>query len=319
MLSIFNFRAFGPQRDSMRICSLLPAATEILFAIGAGPEVAGVTHECDYPPEASARPALIRPRIDVNSPPAEIDRQVRECVEQGRSVYIVDAERLREIDPDLIVTQDLCHVCAASPDDLSAALARFDRHPRIVSLAPQRLADVWKSIRTLGAVTGCGAASDALVERLEARIRAVRTSMQSASPVRALCLEWLDPPFVAGHWAPEMVEFAGGIPLLARPGIPSVALEWREVLDSRPDAIVLMPCGYNLERTLAEYSQARLPAEWRELPAVRAGRVAAVDASYFSRPGPRLADGVEILARIFHPDLAAVPFPAGSCAWPERG
>lgn len=303
----------------MRICSLLPAATEILFAIGAGSEVAGVTHECDYPPEAATRPALIRPRIDVNSPPGEIDRQVRECVEQGCGVYVVDAERLREIDPDLIVTQDLCHVCAASPDDLSAALAQVDSNPRVVSLAPERLAGVWKSIRTLGDLTGRRAVAEALVERLETRIRAVQTGMQSASPVRALCLEWLDPPFVAGHWVPEMVELAGGIPVLARAGVPSVALEWREVLDSRPDVIVLMPCGYRLERTLAEYSDVRLPDEWRQLPAVQAGRVTAVDAAYFSRPGPRLVEGVEILARIFHPDLAPVPFPPGSCALPERG
>lgn len=302
----------------MRICSLLPAATEILFAIGAGSLVVGVTHECDYPPEAAARPALIHPRIEVNGPPDEIDRQVRECVEQGLSVYTVDGERLQEINPDLIVTQDLCHVCAASPDDLSAALARFEHSPRVVSLSPERLVDVWNSIPALGGIAGYRTEADALVERLKGQIRAVEASVQDAPRLRALCLEWLDPPFVAGHWVPEMVGLAGGIPLLARAGIPSVALDWSEVLNCRPDVIVLMPCGYSLERTLAEYSRVRLPPEWWELHAVRAGRITAVDAAYFSRPGPRLAEGVEILAHIFHPDLAAVSIPPKSCASPER-
>ena len=302
----------------MRICSLLPAATEILFAIGAGSDVVGVTHECDYPPEAASRPALIRPRIDVQVEPGEIDRQVRECVEEGKSVYIVDAERLQQANHDLIITQDLCHVCAASPDDLASVLARWDAHPKLLSLAPERLADVWGNIRLLGDVTGSRASAESLAEQLESRVRAVGTRTQFASRVRVLCLEWLDPPFIAGHWVPEMVELAGGIPLLARAGVPSVALDWREVLNSAPDVIVLMPCGYGLERTLAEYASAPLPAGWWELPAVRNGRVTVVDAAYFSRPGPRLAEGTEILARIFHPNIATAPFPPGSCAAPRR-
>ncbi|HVB98526.1 MAG TPA: cobalamin-binding protein [Candidatus Dormibacteraeota bacterium] len=303
----------------MRICSLLPAATEILFAIGAGADVAGVTHECDYPPEAAARPPLIRPRIDVHAAPGEIDRQVRQCVESGQSVYVVDADRLRQIDPDLVVTQDLCHVCCASPDDLSAALSRFDAPPRVISLSPQRLSDVWQDIRTLGDATGRRASADALVEALENRIRVVQTEVRAAAPVRTLCLEWLDPPFVGGHWVPEMVESAGGIAVLAQAGVPSVALEWAEVLDSRPDEIILMPCGYDLDKTLAEYSQSRMPPGWWRLPAVIAGRVTAVNAnSYFSRPGPRLAGGVEILARILHPDVATTPVPSGSWATVRR-
>jgi iron complex transport system substrate-binding protein len=303
----------------MRICSLLPSSTEILFAIGAGADVVGVTHECDYPPEAAARPVLIRPRIDARAPAGEIDRQVRECTEQGRSVYIVDAERLRGIDPDLIVTQDLCHVCAASPDDLAAALASFNKQPRLVSLAPERLADVWRDILTLGDATGRRREADALAARLQARTRAVEEKMRTVPPVRVLCLEWLYPPFVAGHWVPEMVELAGGTAVLARAGVPSVARQWRDVLESRPDVIVLMPCGYGVERALAEYAQTSLPSEWWELRAVRNGRVVAVDAnSYFSRSGPRLADGVEILAHILHPDLADAPIPPGSLAPAER-
>ncbi|HEV2385828.1 MAG TPA: cobalamin-binding protein [Candidatus Acidoferrales bacterium] len=300
----------------MRVCSLLPAATEILFALGAGDSVFGVTHECDYPPEAATRPALIRPRIDVAASPAEIDRQVRERVERGESVYAVDASLLATIQPDLVVTQDLCHVCAASPDDLPAALARLAKPPQVVSLAPQRLADVWNDIRRLGALVGRAAEAEALAARLEARPGAVEAAGRAAPRPRVLALEWLDPPFVGGHWVPEMIELAGGVPLLASAGVPSVALDWAAVLATEPDVIVLMPCGYNLQRTLCEYSRSALPGGWRHLSAVRAGRVAAVDAnSYFSRSGPRLADGVEILARILHPDLASAAIPPGSLEW----
>lgn len=303
----------------MRICSLLPAATEILFALGLGDEVVGVTHECDFPAETAGRPVLIRPRIDVHAPAREIDRQVRACVEHGESVYVVDAERLRELAPDLIVTQELCQVCAASPDDLASALARLEKQPRMVMLSPRRLAEVWRDIRMLGQVTGRAAVAEDLASRLEDRVRAVETRMRQTPRPRVLCLEWLDPPFSVGHWVPEMIELAGGLPLLATAEEPSVALDWKTILDSRPEVVVLMPCGYSLEKTLAEYAQAKLPEGWWDLPAVSGGRVSAVDAnSYFSRSGPRLAAGLEILAHIFHPDLAVDPIPPGALAPAER-
>lgn len=303
----------------MRICSLLPAATEILFAIGAGSHVVGVTHECDYPPEAAARPALIHPRIDVHAAAGEIDRQVRECVERGESVYVVDGERLRNLNPDLIVTQELCHVCAASPDDLAAALARFDAPPRLLALTPKRLADVWQNVRALGDATGSLAAADQLIAQLQSRLGAIGSRMQAAAPVRVLCLEWLDPPYVAGHWVPEMVELAGGIAVLGKAGVPSVALEWEEVLSTRPDVVILMPCGYGLQKALDEYSHASMPRKWWELEAVRQGRVWAADAnSFFARPGPRLVEGVEILAHVMHPELAVAPIPPGSLALARR-
>ncbi|MDE3136606.1 MAG: cobalamin-binding protein [Acidobacteriota bacterium] len=305
--------------DSMRICSLLPAATEILFALGLGDDVAGVTHECDFPAEVAGRAVLVRPRIDPRAPAGEIDRQVRACVERGESVYAIDGERLRALAPDLIVTQELCQVCAASPDDLAAVLGRMEKQPRVVMLAPSRLADVWHDIRMIGEATGRAAVAEDVASRLEDRVRAVETRMRQLPRPRVLCLEWLDPPFSAGHWVPEMVEVAGGIPLLANLGEPSVALDWKAIIESRPEAIVLMPCGYNLERTLAEYAQAKLPEGWWELPAVRGRRVSAVDAnSYFSRSGPRLAAGVEILARILHPDVAIDPIPPGAVAPAER-
>jgi iron complex transport system substrate-binding protein len=303
----------------MRICSLLPAATEILFALGLGNEVVAVTHECDYPAEARNRPVVIRSRIDTTASAGEIDRQVRACIERGESVYAIDAERFRALAPDLVITQELCQVCAASPDDLAAVLARLPSPPQVVILSPSRLADVWHDIRRLGEVTGRAAAAEDLAATLESRVRAVQARMSGAPRPRVLCLEWLDPPYAGGHWIPEMVELAGGEPLLSRAGEPAVPLQWEQVLASRPEVIVLMPCGYNLERTLAEYRQASLPAGWWDLPAVRNGRVSAVDGnSYFSRSGPRLAAGVEILAHVLHPDLAIDPIPPGALAPAER-
>jgi iron complex transport system substrate-binding protein len=303
----------------MRICSLVSGATEILFALGVGDQVVGVTGECDYPAVAKARPAVVHPRIDPGVSSAGIDRQVRERAARGESSYAVDAEMLRALEPDLIVTQDTCHVCAASPPDLTAALGRLRRRPRVVSLAPKRLADLWSDIRTLGQATGRRAAAETLSKRLKARLDRVEAAMRDAPHPRVLCLEWLDPLFVAGHWVPEMVELAGGQAVLGRAGKPSPQIEWPGVFQSAPEAVVLMPCGYNLDRTLAEYIHMALPKQWWELEAVRDGRVSAVNGkNFFSRSGPRLIDGIEILGHILHPDRATWLIPPGSVAPAER-
>jgi iron complex transport system substrate-binding protein len=213
----------------------------------------------------------------------------------------------------------LCQVCAASPDDLAGVLEQLPEPPRMVIFSPRRLGEVWRDIRMLGDVTGRRVAADELVASLELRVREVESRMKDLPRPRVLCLEWLDPPYAGGHWVPEMVELAGGEPLLSRPGEPAVALEWETVLESRPDAIVLMPCGYDLERTLAEYRRVNLPDGWWELPAVRNRRVSGVDSNnYFSRSGPRLAAGVEILAHALHPDVATDPIPPGALAPAER-
>jgi len=291
----------------MRICSLLPSATEMLYALGLGDCVVGVTHECDFPPEAARKPSLIRARVDPKGAPAEIDRLVSEIIARGESIYSVDADLLSSLAPDLILTQDLCHVCAASPDDLAAALTRLPKCPQVLSLTAHSLAEVWNDIRRVGEVTDRRKEAQALADSLERRVAAIEAAAQRAkSGPRVLCLEWLDPYYVGGHWVPEMAAKAGGQNVLGRAGEPSYRVTSEEIIASRPDVIVVMPCGYNLDRTSTELGDMKIPESWSDLPAVRDHLIFAVDAnSYFSRPGPRLAEGVEILARIFHPDLFA--------------
>jgi iron complex transport system substrate-binding protein len=300
-----NFRsAYASSDGSMRIVSLLPSATEILYALGLGDAVVGVTHECDYPPAAAKKPPLIRPRVDPHAAPAEIDRQVRELVDRGESIYAVDAELLASLAPDLIVTQDLCHVCAASPDDLATALTRLQKQPRVLSLTPHSLDDVWQDVIRAGEATGTTLAAETLVAELKTTVRGVESAVKTvAYRPRVLCLEWLDPYYVGGHWVPEMVAKAGGEDVLGRAGEPSFRVSVDDIAESRAEMILVMQCGYGAARNAAEFRKTSLPQSWNKLPALREGRVFAVDAnSYFSRPGPRLADGLQLLAHLFHPD-----------------
>jgi iron complex transport system substrate-binding protein len=297
----------------MRICSLLPSATEIVYALGLGEQLAGVTHECDFPPEARAKPVLIRPRTQPAASAAEIDRQVKEIVARGESLYVVDDEVLRSLAPDLILTQDLCHVCAASPQDLAAALSRMDCPPQVLTLSPRSLAEVWGDIRSVGKAAGREEQAAALVRSLEDRLAAVQRAVAGLARPRVLCLEWLDPPYVAGHWVPEMVAAAGGVDAIGRCGVPSFQIDWEQALAAQPDVVLVMPCGYALDAVLQEYRNMKMPPGWSELPAVRSGRVFAADSSsYFSRPGPRLACGVEILAEILHPSRVHCSLPTDS-------
>ena len=285
----------------MKICSLLPSATEILFALGLGDEVAGVSHECDFPPEAKSKPVLIKSRISHTESAAAIDRQVREFLERGESLYSVDFELLRAIEPDIVVTQDLCHVCAATPDDLGAALAHLERQPHVVTLNPHSLADVCADIRAVGKATGRVERAKSVVADFERDIANIERSAAGLDRPRVLCLEWLDPPYVAGHWVPEMVERAGGLDVLGQAGKPSYRVDWEAVLAAQPEVIVIIPCGYSLAAAEAEFRNLQLPQGWNDLPAVSNGRVFVVEASgYFSRPGQRLAAGMEILAGAIH-------------------
>ncbi len=301
---------------AMRICSLLPSATEILFALGVGDSVSGVTFECDYPHAARTKQVIVRTRLKHSEDSSEIDRQVNDFVLRGESLYEVDIEAFQAIQPDLIITQDLCHVCAASPGDLASALAALERKPEILSLSPQSLADVWKDILAIGTAVGRVSQARELVDQLEGRVAAVAQAVShSSTRPRVACLEWLEPPFVAGHWVPEMVASAGGVDALGEKGKPSARTKWEDVLKANPEIIVIMPCGYNLGQAVEEFNVLSLPAGWESLPAVRHGNVFAVDASgYFSRPGPRLAGGVEILAGILHPETAPAAPPPPSFA-----
>src|SRR5271154_1942297 len=254
----------------MRIVSLLPSATEILYALGVGDQVVGVTHECDFPPDAARKPALIRPRVDPSAAPAEIDRQASELVARGERIYAVDADLLASLAPDLIVTQDLCHVCAASPDDLATALTRFSSPPRVLTLTPHSLDDVWQDIVRVGDATNTSLRAEAFADELKAKVQAAThgtaPTTQAVVRPRVICLEWLDPFYVAGHWVPEMVAKAGGEDALGRPGEISVRVTSEEIARSRADVMIVMPCGYNVSRIVAEFRVEQLPEEWNHLP-----------------------------------------------------
>lgn len=285
--------------QSMKICSLLPSATEILFALGLGEDVAGVSHECDFPPEARSKPVLIRSRISHTESAAAIDRQVREFLERGESLYSVDFEVLAAIEPDLIVTQELCPVCAVSYDDVRAVAQTIATQPKVVALDPHTLGESFGDVRTIAQLTDSRDAALELIARQRARVDAVRVAVRGAERAPVAAIEWLDPVFVAGHWTPQIIDLAGGIDVLGFPGEPSEQTTWETVAAAGPRIVVCMPCGYDADRSLAE-AFAHLDA----LRGLGAQRVVAVDAAaYFSRPGPRLVDGLELMAHILHPDL----------------
>ena len=293
----------------MRIVSLLPSATEILFALGFDQEIVGVSHECDFPPRARSKRIVIHSRIPPNTPPAEIDRLVRDFVSRGESLYAVDAAVLEELAPDLIVTQDLCHVCAASPDDLATALSRFRQCPEVLCLNPQDLGDVWRDILWVGDATGRSDAAETLIQRIGARLGHIEKMVAGTSErPRIAFLEWLQPFYVGGHWVPEMIRLAGGVDALGTPRTPSFRVTLQNIVDAAPDVLVVAPCGYDAEQARNEYRGMSFPEQWNAIPAVRDNRVFALAAnSYFSRPGPRLVTGIEILAKVLHPALEIRP------------
>ena len=293
----------------MLIVSLLPSATEILFALGFDQEIVGVSHECDFPPQAGNKRVVIQSRIPKDAAPLEIDRLVREYVSRGESLYAVDAQALEELAPDLIITQDLCHVCAASPDDLGAALARFAERPEVLCLNPQDLGDVWRDILWVGEQTRRGRAAEALLERIGERLGSLeRIIADRAERPRVAFLEWLQPFYVGGHWVPEMIELAGGRDGLGRIHTPSFRVTLDDIVAAAPEIILISPCGYGARQARDEYLSMAHPHEWNAIPAVQSGRVYALEAnSYFSRPGPRLITGIEALAKVFHPSMKVGP------------
>ena len=287
----------------MRIASLVPSATEMLFALGLGDAVVGVTHECDYPPQAAALPHLTRTVIPPGLSTAEIDRAVRERTERGEALYELDALRLHPLAPDLIVTQAVCEVCAAAVDDVRAVAAELPSPPRVLSLDPSTLGEVLAGMRELAEVAGAAEAGEHFAAEAADRLDAVAAAVADAPRPRIAALEWLDPVFVGGHWVPQMIELAGGEDVLGLAGERSRTAEPEEVAATRPEIAVVMPCGYDAARAAEE---ARAHAEL--LRGLGAERVVAVDATaYFSRPGPRLVDGVELLGHVLHRDRLHAP------------
>ena len=279
----------------MRIASLVPSATETLFALGLGDDVVGVTHECDYPPAARELPHLTRSVIAERLSAGEIDAAVRERTQRGEALYELDASLLHDLDPDLIVTQALCAVCAVSVDDVRAVAEELESQPQVVSLDPTTLGEVLADVRRLGELTGADDDAEALLEESADRLDAVQARIANARRPRVAALEWLDPVFVGGHWVPQMIELAGGDDVLGLPGERSRASSWDEVAAADPEVVVVMPCGYDEAGARSE------AGAQRERLAALGAQVHCVDAAaYFSRPGPRLIDGVELLAERLH-------------------
>jgi len=305
--------------SARRIVSLLPSATEILFAIGASDRVAGVTHECDFPPDARARVALTTSLLPGDAATSgAIDRHVRASVHAGSSLYALDAERLAQLDPDLIVTQELCAVCAVSYEIVARAAKRLRGDPRVVSLEPSSLEDVYATILFLGELTGCERGAAGVVAGLRLREDAVRNTPRAVRP-RALILEWTDPPMSGGHWTPGLVELAGGRPLLANPGANSQTLEWNAIADADPDVIVVVPCGFDLAHAQTAVDELGGNATWNSLRAKTSGHAYVMDGNaYVNRPGPRLIDSAERFAWAFDDATSsrAIPPPSGIVAAP---
>jgi len=288
----------------MRVVTLIASATEIVCALGCRDQLVGRSHECDFPPDVRDLPALTEPKFPVDGASYDIDQRVKAIIQEGTAVYRVFADRLAELDPDVIVTQDQCEVCAASLSDVEQALCDWTGRPmRIVSLQPDSLADIWGDIRKVAGALGIDGQGEALVSDLRKRMAAVQAqaTAQVERP-RVACIEWVDPLMAAGNWVPELVEMAGGENLFGEAGKHAPWMTWDELAQADPDVILVLPCGYDIARTRQDMPILEAKPGWRNLRAVREGRVVIADGNqYFNRPGPRVAESLEIMAEICHP------------------
>jgi iron complex transport system substrate-binding protein len=306
----------------MRIVSLLPSATEIVYELGLGDELVGVTHECDFPAAAKAKPVLIESVLGEKPErlsAKEVDAKIRETVMKGESVYRFKPDALKQARPDVIITQGLCDVCAVASHFVVKEMRSLRPEPQMLSLDPQDLTGILTDIRRVGEATGKIDRAGEVVDALEERVGDVagRTrDLHAAKRPRVAVIEWVDPIFAAGHWVPEMIELAGGQDVLAAPGSPSQVVEWEKVLSARPDVLIVAPCGYDIRRAREELNLLKQRAGWDTIPAVKSGRVCLMDANAtLSRPGPRIVDGLEDLAQIIQPEL--FPVEAGKTRWQE--
>ncbi len=293
-------------RTAPQIVSFLPSATEMACALGLADQLVGITHECDYPPEISGKPVVVRNALPIEiMSQSQVDAAVAQRMRDGLSLYEVDEKLLQELAPDLILTQNLCQVCAPSGNEVSQAVNLLPRKPQILWLTPTSLEEIFANVRELGEATGRAKEAEELIAAGRARLEktAALTRNLSHRP-RVFCMEWLDPVYCSGHWVPEMVRLAGGVDRLARAGEDSVRIPWDDVVAWAPEVLIVTPCGFNLEKVIEQAQQLLDYPGWSDLPAVREGRVFAVDAnSYFARPGPRVVDGTELLAHLIHPRL----------------
>lgn len=289
-----------------RVISLLASCTEIVCALGYEEHLVGRSHECDYPPSVLGLPVCTEPKFSVDGSSYDVDQRVREILQEALSVYRVDGDSLRELRPDLILTQTQCEVCAVSLTDVEEALRDWlGSPPEVLSLEPNRLSDLWDDIHKVAKALGVPERAEELVSGLRERLESLETRARlvSTPPPEVACIEWIDPLMAAGNWVPELVEIAGGRNLFGKSGEHAPWLTWEEVVERNPDVVVVMPCGYGIEKTREEMGPLTSKPGWHGLKAVRRGRVYLVDGNqYFNRPGPRLVDSLEILAEIFHPD-----------------
>ena len=302
----------------MKIVSLLPSATEIVCALGLEENLVGITHECDFPPTVAGKPALTASRISHETMTSkEIDHAVRRQLDGHGSIYDLDTKLLSELNPDLIITQELCDVCAVSYKTVEKAARLYTADAEVVSLEPNTIADIFDNIRLVGELTGTTGRAEQVVADLQTRLdhiqkRIAEAATNQKSEIKnqksVFMLEWLEPPFSPGHWVPEQVAIAGGVPLLGKAGEKSVTTTYEAIYESKPETLVMIPCGYYTADILRQLANTFFPASWREIPAIRNGEVWALDAtSYFSRPAPRVVRGAEILAKIFHPQIFGAP------------
>lgn len=299
---------------SLRICSFIPGATEIVAALGLSDCLVGISHECDFPSDINKSPVLVRSLIHHNNMTSEeIDRAVCQAVADERPLYVLDEVGFRSANPDLVIIQDLCDVCAVIPSHLHVAIQSLPKPPQVLSLHAETLEDVFSDIERIGRATDSTAQANTLIAELRRRLAGVQDKVKAERKVPTVaCLEWLDPLYAAGHWVPEMVRLAGGENLLATAGTPSQRITWEQLIAAAPDIVVIMPCGFSIQRTSEEIPLLVSHPAWHHLPAVQDGRVFLVDAgSYFSRPGPRLVQGIEMLAAICHPSQFDDVMPAG--------
>jgi iron complex transport system substrate-binding protein len=292
--------------NDLRIISFLPAATEMVFALGLGDSLVGVSHECDFPPQAKEKPIVVKPALPLDKLSLrEIDESVSARLRDGKSLYKVDENLLRSLAPDLILTQNLCQVCAPSGNEVSQILKTLPKKPHVLYLSPHSISDIFENVREVGKATGRIEPAEALIADSRARLEKISSRTRALkNRLRVFSYEWIDPIYCSGHWVPEMVELAGGIDSLSRKGMDSVRIAWEEIVKWAPEIFILSPCGFNLQKAIEQAPQLFAKPGWHDLPAVKNNRVYAVDAnSYFARPGPRIVEGVELLAHLFHPEI----------------